>query len=311
MNQKYKIVFLGVTLHGFDVEQIKQDLQQLLELNDGQIDLVFSGQRITLREGLLLEEGRALEKALKSIGLFIYLEEDNAPPARKKTTLALYKKRLKRTYLPKRVDEGFSVLQARHRNNLEVEVEVPSSFKLSLQGRFGRLNYLNNLWCIYGIAILCGAGMILFDIVHSYLWVALITTVIASLLSIRAVILRLHDLNKNGWYALILLSSCVPYIGGIVYLGFTQSLMFSRGSIIDNDYGLPAKQGHIAGLILTCVTSLFLIVTLSMLGIPVYQDYVLKSYVVESIASMDELKTLVADYHATYNSWQPLIMMLV
>ncbi len=47
---------------------------------------------------------------------------------------------------------------------------------------------------------------------------------------------RLHDLNKSGWWILLMLLNGIPYVGFLVSIGFIVICAF-RGTIGPNRYG--------------------------------------------------------------------------
>lgn len=63
--------------------------------------------------------------------------------------------------------------------------------------------------------------------------------------SLAVLVRRLHDLNKSGLWALLLVLNGIPYIGFLVSIGFLV-ICCLRGTIGPNNYGedpleLPAK----------------------------------------------------------------------
>src|SRR3954467_12564321 len=74
-------------------------------------------------------------------------------------------------------------------------------------------------------------------------WLMFIPLAVAFVLffiwAIRVTVLRLHDMNRSGWWVLVTL---IPYLGWVASL----VLMFMPGTSEDNDYGEKPKQGSTA-----------------------------------------------------------------
>lgn len=75
------------------------------------------------------------------------------------------------------------------------------------------------------------------------------------LLLIRAAILRLHDLNLSGLWSLGLLLIFVP-AGVLIVSMILLLLTILPGSVVENHYGKPSRQGSIIGVILAFLTFL-------------------------------------------------------
>ena len=136
-----------------------------------------------------------------------------------------------------------------------IDAEPPAVFGVTMHGRLGRLRAM-----AYGFAIMLPlaaiaiasalmgtAGMILIGVVM----------VIAVFLSLRVLVLRLHDINWSGkWlWAPILLSGLagalqkpqlVAFVGGAFWLLVGVSLYLIPGSETDNDFGPPPPDNSTA-----------------------------------------------------------------
>lgn len=148
-------------------------------------------------------------------------------------------------------------------------VEPPPFLSLSLEGRYGRATYVNT----WGVAMLLmmAAGVIaavltpvLGKLMFLPLGVALIVFVIWG---VRVSVLRLHDLNRSGWWILL---SLVPYLGILVNL----ALSFWPGTAGENDYGPKPRRGSLVIAILITVVGVVGIGILAAVAIPAYQGYV-------------------------------------
>ena len=119
-------------------------------------------------------------------------------------------------------------------------VDAPPLLGLGFEGRMGRISYVNAgllAWAgLAGIGI--GAAVLLPMFRSALLLVPLGLAFIVFLIwSIRVTVLRLHDLNRTGWWVLVTL---VPYIGWVA----TLVLLFVPGSAEENDYGEKPRQGN-------------------------------------------------------------------
>jgi uncharacterized membrane protein YhaH (DUF805 family) len=121
------------------------------------------------------------------------------------------------------------------------EVEAPPFLSLSFDGRLGRVSYFNSgfaaMAAVAGLAVLLavlvpmlGAGLVVI-----LLFLALIVLAVWSL---RFTALRLHDMNRSGWWSL------VTFIPGLGY-ALTIPLLMWPGDDDDNDYGAKPRQGNL------------------------------------------------------------------
>ncbi|UNM95097.1 DUF805 domain-containing protein [Ignatzschineria rhizosphaerae] len=136
---------------------------------------------------------------------------------------------------------------------------APYVFHISLKGRYGRLNYLNSLWQIQLLALpfLWSGLLIIGALTPSFIeaMIFLIGLMLPfGLLTLRAMILRLHDLNCSGWWSLLALLLFIPIVGPLLIAALEIALSFYPGSKGDNRYGSPSKQGSLFGLLLALVT---------------------------------------------------------
>jgi len=142
---------------------------------------------------------------------------------------------------------------------------------MTSKGRMGRVRFFfyNMLVGLIGM-LLIGLGSLAFGvspvlggIIVAVIYIAII--VISILLTIQ----RCHDLNKSGWWALLLL---VPF--AVFYFYFFPG---TKGS---NQFGLmppPNSKGVIAGAILLPLAMFVLMGILSLIALPAYQDFVKKA----------------------------------
>ena len=78
---------------------------------------------------------------------------------------------------------------------------------------------------------------------------------------------RWHDMNRSGWYSLLLFVPFVNIIVGLV-------MLFVPGTDGPNDYGQPARPSNTAvGVVVVLFFLVVVIGILAAVAIPAYQDY--------------------------------------
>jgi uncharacterized membrane protein YhaH (DUF805 family) len=133
------------------------------------------------------------------------------------------------------------------------ESETPAAMSFSFQGRIGRVRYL-----AYGlpaylpmlVAALIGGGLMALTRNPAAMFVPLgLAGLVTLWLALRVLVLRLHDLNRSGWTALVFLlpvpvavtGSPVAIMAAFVIIGLMAlALTFWPGADEANDYGPPA-----------------------------------------------------------------------
>jgi uncharacterized membrane protein YhaH (DUF805 family) len=138
------------------------------------------------------------------------------------------------------------------------ETETPSPLAFSFQGRIGRLRYLAYFLPAY-VPMLIGAliGGFFAGIAHSMVGFTIsfgIGALVTMALALRVAVLRLHDINRTGWWLLAPLPlgiiAAVSNTLGIALLVlfaavFSLALLFWPGSSEDNDYGSPPGENTV------------------------------------------------------------------
>lgn len=303
----YKIIFSGIILPDHDMVQVKNDIKRILKLTDENSDIFFSGKPIVIKKNLSLEQAHTIKSALENKGLLINLEEyselnERQSPIDMQPSSTHHRHNTSNRTMQHR--------PASHNNNVYLgEEEAPDFFNTSFEGRYGRLNFMNATWAIYGMTFLV---VFLLSLISSFInseMFLIITTIIVVIAMqffyMRAIALRFHDLNKTGWLSLLALAAFIPLIGGLFTLAFSIYLMAAAGTIGDNDYGDQPAKGHIIGLILTCISPVAIIAILVAFAIPAYQDYTNRTYAAEGLALATGAKMAVEEYyrdHKTYPS---------
>lgn len=267
MSEKYHLIFNGNILSGFDENEVKEKVAKILNIPASQREAFFSGREITLKKDLSLDDALKLKSQLEQLGLMITMmsavmadmySSVNQVKAEKKAIEKKLADDVDETIEERRraAREEYELLMAQKAEDEAVEVDKPPALlSLSLEGRYGRLNYLNAgllafllvIGVTFFVSILSGSsksmgGSFIFTIVG---WLYF-------LVSFRFSILRLHDLNLSGWYLVL---GFVPFIGGL----FSLYLLFARGNENENDYGYPPREGSKLGLfgIIFVVVALF------------------------------------------------------
>ncbi len=73
----YKLLFRGEALGGHQVDVVRQKLGQLLKLDAGGLEQLFSGRLITLKRGLGQAEAGKYQALLERLGAEILLQPDS------------------------------------------------------------------------------------------------------------------------------------------------------------------------------------------------------------------------------------------
>ncbi|MFZ2988414.1 DUF805 domain-containing protein, partial [Ideonella sp.] len=125
-------------------------------------------------------------------------------------------------------------------------------FSLSFEGRLGRMSYFaGGVLFLSGLCVLA----LLVALLPGFLSVIMLIVGLVVLLvwSVRLNVLRLHDINRSGWWVLV---QSVPVIGVIASL----VMMLLPGDAQTNDYGDPVPERH-AGLAIAALVVISLCVS--------------------------------------------------
>lgn len=148
-------------------------------------------------------------------------------------------------------------------------IVAPYVLYYSLNGRFGRLHYLNSIWEIALLALpfLFSGLLIIMAFTFSFAEALIFLSGLLLpflLLLLRVIILRLHDLNRSAWWLIGLFLFFIPTIG--IYIGGMMLLLLavSPGSSVINCYGAPSKKGSLMGLLLAILTISFAVYLLTL-----------------------------------------------
>lgn len=120
------------------------------------------------------------------------------------------------------------------------EDEIPPLLSLSLQGRMGRVRFLGSnalgLACTLGLWVGLFAAVLLVP-KAAVMWIGGLISLVLMAWCIRLTVLRLHDLNRSGWFALLQL---VPGVNAV----FSLWLLLWPGSAEENDYGTAVDDAQ-------------------------------------------------------------------
>jgi uncharacterized membrane protein YhaH (DUF805 family) len=148
---------------------------------------------------------------------------------------------------PSRRPSGFAASRV---ERIRADEEDAPLFSLSFDGRIGRMrNFLGGLLIlttIVWLAILVALAPSPFTLV-----LLLIGLAFTMVWGIRLTVLRLHDVNRSGWWVLLML---VPTLGNLASL----ALMLWPGDGDDNEFGPPPSQDGslpaVAVLLVLCLS---------------------------------------------------------
>ncbi|HJW12484.1 MAG TPA: DUF805 domain-containing protein [Albitalea sp.] len=119
--------------------------------------------------------------------------------------------------------------------------DAPPIFGFGFEGRMARVPYfIASVMSWFAIVLVAIVAAVLIPLMHGFLLtvaVALVGFVAVCVWSVRLLVLRLHDINFSGWWAVL---AFIPYLGAIPCL----ALLFVPGSSDDNDYGGRPREGN-------------------------------------------------------------------
>jgi uncharacterized membrane protein YhaH (DUF805 family) len=119
---------------------------------------------------------------------------------------------------------------------IEADPDAPGIWGIGFAGRMARLPYATaNTWLLT-LLVLMTVHLLQRPSGGRLVLVAL-GAIVFFLLSMRLAVLRCHDCDRHGWWAMILL---VPYAGTLA----SFVLSFMPGTRGDNDYGGPGRRGR-------------------------------------------------------------------
>ncbi|MFZ2651969.1 MAG: DUF805 domain-containing protein [Burkholderiaceae bacterium] len=83
MESRVQLVFYGEVIQGFKPSDVRDDLGDLLEIDEASRTALFSGARIVLKDSMDFFEAQGYEERLRDLGAYVHVEpdDDDAPPA--------------------------------------------------------------------------------------------------------------------------------------------------------------------------------------------------------------------------------------
>ncbi len=314
METRVQLVFYGEVIRGFKRSDVRDDLGDLLEIDESSRSALFSGARIVLKSSMDFFEAQGYEERLRELGARVHIEPDDdvegdappaalpAPPApapaapepssaatlqaaaplpepvpppappvevtcpncgEKQSERVIcracgsdiamaraYKQESEVTLRLQRL------AQARARRGLaplddSAAPDAPSAWGLSFAGRLARLPYIAAIcWTLLTVNLLFVLAVP--NPTPLKLWVLIMGTLLLAVFATRLSVLRAHDFNGSGLWALLL---WIPYLNVAAALALTAL----PGTPEDNDHGGRSRPGN---LLLTIVAALLMTLTL-------------------------------------------------
>lgn len=151
------------------------------------------------------------------------------------------------------------------------EVDPPAMLSLSFEGRMGRASYVNTwglaMVLVALVGILAAVLVPMLGRAGAFLMIPLGLAMIAFVVwGIRVSVLRLHDVNRSGWWVLLTL---VPYLGAVVNL----LLLLWPGTSEENDFGPKPRRGNVVLAIAIVASSVLALVAAISIGMSAYRGY--------------------------------------
>lgn len=272
MDQRYRLVFRGELRQGFLAEDVHRALADQLKLDATRLARLFSGQRIVLKRDVDEERAHRYIRQFAQMGAVLHLEADAAPaapaaqssaPPTPASPAALHaQERITcphcGTVQPKAVfcvecstnmPMGIAARQeadsqaraAPAATLLHIEAgrglaeQAPSVLGLRLKGRLSKRGYAMGL----AGSFLAGWLLVLFVAGKpglGRLALASLAGLVVGWFYLRLCVLRFHDINRSGWWAVAL---AVPVLGFIAAL----VLALVPSSDGENAYGQMPDEG--------------------------------------------------------------------
>ncbi|MDR0996352.1 MAG: DUF805 domain-containing protein, partial [Zoogloeaceae bacterium] len=236
---RYQIVFDGSLVPGMSEDIVKANLARLFQCDVAKIEPLFAGGPVVMKRGLAEAQADAYLAQLEAVGAIaqkVQAQEQQGrvaqPPAPPPPPPSPSPQEEEDD--DSRVDPDFRIL--------------------ALRGRLGRARYL--VW------------LMLLNMVNGAVGSELLSLFLVAVFFLVFVIRRLHDFNRSGWWAVLLLCTSMLSISlfgsmasvrqGIPWttmaLGVALSLpmwalLFIPGTRGKNDYGLPAPPNSLGVLV--------------------------------------------------------------
>lgn len=162
-------------------------------------------------------------------------------------------------------------------------VDPPPMLSMSFEGRMGRVTYFNT-WAV-AMAGLVGLGIVAAVLVPAigalFAIPFFLGMVVFLVWGIRVNALRLHDLNRSGWWVLV---TFMPYLGAVA----TLLLLLWPGNAEENDYGPKPRRGNVAAAVAVLVLTVVAFIVVFSVSRKYYSEYVERARQVQEQAGDEE-----------------------
>ncbi|MCU1761705.1 DUF805 domain-containing protein [Pseudomonas sp. 14P_8.1_Bac3] len=258
-DNRFRIVFDGALLPGVDITTAKLNLAALYKSEVTAVERLFTGQKVTLKQGLSQAEAQTYLEALTKTGIEARIEAEPSielsladahhAPARSEPVFADPES----PYAPPRATVG---------ENLPPFATLKP---FGVEGRIGRLRYLawtmvltlvmlgiGSVVALLALALISSdstAGLIVGGIVAFFLCIAI------AVVSIQISVQRLHDIGWSGWLWLL---NLVPFVGSF----FPFVIMCVPGTNVANRYGPPPPPNNTAVRVLSSLWLVMIVVVI-------------------------------------------------
>ena len=247
MHDTHAILCFGKTLPGFDPLAVRRAIQHSFKCSDAEMNEMFSGAEVKLREALSADEAERWREQLHGLGLKVMIDP---PPL---------------TRVPAGPTADGLPPRPGARPAAPVAAGSPAVFGLDFRGRLGREAYLKATCCIFIVAgILVPASLTLSAERWGGPTMALalgLTLLLSGLCMLRSTWMRCHDVGLSGKWALLPPLACLPIaalpFGGLdpltaslspasqawsglgLCIALTLILLIWPGQVADNHWGPP------------------------------------------------------------------------
>lgn len=260
MHDTHAILCFGKTLPGYDTLTVRRAIQRSFQCSDAEMNEMFSGAEVRLREALSAAEAERWREHLHGLGLKVMIDPPplSHPPG------------------PAGPDADGVPPHRGARRAARAAAGSPPVFGLDFQGRLGREAYLKATCCIFIMAsILVPASLTLSaerwggPTMALALGLALLLTGFCML---RSTWMRCHDVGLSGKWALLPPLASLPIaalpFGGLESLtaslsptnqawsglglcvALTLALLVWPGQVVDNHWGPPPSRVNAAPALL-------------------------------------------------------------